>query len=460
MPICAPSPCDGCRGSMKNISILLFTCFVLLVSAGCTRTESAAAAAGSGAPSGKGGGGRRGGGGDVPVTIATVGQKNVPVEIQVIGKVEAYATLSVKAQVTGQLTNVHFTEGDFVKKDDLLFTLDQRPLEAALNQAQANLSRDEAALGQAQAVLAKDQEQAKYAEAQAGRFAQLYEQKIISRDQAEQTRANADAIAQAVAADRATIESMKAAIGASRATVENAKVQLGFTTIRSPITGRTGNLTVKQGNVVTANNMELMTINQVEPIYVSFAVPEAQLASVKRYMAVGKLPVRVRSQDDAGPEEIGVLTFVDNAVDMTTGTIRLKGTFPNTDHKLWPGEFVRVTLKLTTQQNATVVPNEAVQTGQNGSFVYVVKPDRTVDSRPVTTGARVDQDLVVESGLEPGETVVTEGQLRLAPGSRIALRGGRGGEGRGGEGRGGGREGRSGGREGGKEGPPEGRPKS
>ena len=232
---------------------------------------------------------------------------------------------------------------------------------------------------------------------------------------------------QAVAADRATIESMKAAIGASRATVENAKVQLGFTTIRSPITGRTGNLTVKQGNVVMANNMELMTINQVEPIYVTFAVPEAQLGSVKRYMAVGKLPVRVRSQDDSGPEEVGVLTFVDNAVDMTTGTIRLKGTFPNTDHKLWPGEFVRVTLKLTTQQNATVVPNEAVQTGQNGSFVYVVKPDRTVDSRPVTTGARVDQDLVVDSGLEPGETVVTEGQLRLAPGSRIALRDGRGG---------------------------------
>jgi membrane fusion protein, multidrug efflux system len=446
---------------MKTISILFFTGLALLLSTGCSKTD-AAAAGGSGAPapSGKGGGGRRGGGGDVPVTVATVGQKNVPVEVQVIGNVEAYATISVKAQVTGQLNQVHFREGDFVKKDDLLFTMDQRPLEATLNQAQANVARDEAALGQAQAVLAKDQAQARYAEAQAGRFAQLFEQKIISRDQAEQTRANADAIAQAVAADRATIESMKAAIGASKATVENAKVQLGFTTIRSPLTGRTGNLTVKQGNVVTANNMEMMTINQVEPIYVSFAVPEAQLASVKRYMAVGKLPVRVRSQDDAGPEEVGVLSFVDNAVDMTTGTIRLKGTFPNSDHKLWPGEFVRVTLKLTTQQNAVVVPNEAVQTGQNGSFVYVVKPDRTVDSRPVTTGARVDQDLVVQSGLEPGETVVTEGQLRLAPGSRIAVRDGRGGGGRG-EGRGGGgREGRGGGREGGKEAAPEGRPKS
>jgi membrane fusion protein, multidrug efflux system len=444
---------------MKNVSIVILACLALLVSTGCSKTDAAGAGAPGGSPSGKGGG-RRGGGGDVPVTVATVGQKNVPVEIQVIGNVEAYATISVKAQVTGQLTDVFFKEGDFVKKDDRLFTIDQRPLEATLNQAQANLARDEAALGQAQAVLAKDQAQARYAEAQAGRFAQLYDQKIISRDQAEQTRANSDAIAQAVMADRATIESMKAAIGASRATVENAKVQLGFTTIRSPITGRTGNLTVKQGNVVTANNMELMTINQVEPIYVTFSVPEAQLASVKRYMAVGKLPVRVRSQDEQGPEEVGVLTFFDNAVDMTTGTIRLKGTFPNTDHKLWPGEFVRVTLRLTTQQNAVVVPNEAVQTGQNGSFVYVVKPDRTVESRPVTTAARIDQDLVVQSGLEVGETVVTEGQLRLAPGSRVALRDGRGG-GRGGRGEGGGRQGgKEGERPAGRQGAPADSPKS
>jgi multidrug efflux system membrane fusion protein len=380
------------------------------------------------------------------VTVANVTQKDVPVEVQVIGNVEAYSTISVKAQVTGQLMTAHFNEGDFVKKDELLYEIDRRPLEAALNQAQANVARDEAALGQAQANLAKDQAQARYAESQANRYAQLFEQKIIAKDQAEQLRANADAVAQTVAADRATIESVKAAIGASRAAVENAKVQLGYTSIRSPISGRTGNVTVKQGNVVTANNMELMTINQVEPIYVTFSVPEAQLGSVKRFMAVGKLAVRARAQDEAGPEEVGTLTFVDNTVDMTTGTIKLKGTFPNTDHKLWPGQFVRVTLRLTTQKSATVVPNEAVQTGQNGSFVYVVKPDRTVDSRPVTTGARVEQELVIESGLEPGETVVTEGQLRLAPGSRVVVRDGRGG--------GGGREGRGGrgGREGGKEG--------
>jgi multidrug efflux system membrane fusion protein len=399
------------------------------------------------------------GGGDVPVTVASAAQKSVPVEVQVIGNVEAYSTISLRAQVTGQLEKMFFHEGDYVKKDALMFTIDRRPLEAALNQVKANLARDEAALGQAQANLKRDEAQARYAESQANRYAQLFDQKIISRDQAEQLRANADAIAQAVAADRATIESAKAAIGASRANVANAEVQLSYTDIKSPIDGRTGNITVKQGNVVTANNMEMMTINQVEPIYVTFAVPESQLTAIKTYMAQGKLPVKARPQDDPGGEETGTLTFVDNTVDTTTGTIKLKGTFPNHDHKLWPGQFVRVTLRLTTQHNAIVVPNEAVQTGQNGSFIYVVKQDRTVESRPITVGARVDQDMVIESGLEPGETVVTQGQLRLAPGSRIVVRDPNGGGGR--EGRGGGREGKGGGRRGegggaGKEGPPAG----
>ncbi len=383
-------------------------------------------------------------GGDVPVTVATAAQKNVPVEVQVIGNVEAYSTISVKAQVTGQLTKAFFQEGDYVKKGDHLFVIDPRPLEAALNQMEANLSRDKASLGQAEANLARDQAQARYAEAQATRYTELFKSGIVSKDQTEQLRASADAAAQAVAADRATIESAKAAIGSSEAAVENARVQLSYTNIDSPITGRTGNLTVKQGNVVMANSMELITINQVEPIYVTFAVPEAQLTAIKTYMAQGKLPVRARPQDDPGGEELGTLAFVDNAVDVTTGTIKLKAMFPNADHKLWPGEFVRVILRLTTRPNAITVPNEAVQTGQNGSFVYVVKPDRTVESRTVTTGARVDQDMVIDSGLEAGETVVTEGQLRLAPGSRIVVRDGRGG---GGGGEGGGR--RGGGRKGG-----------
>jgi multidrug efflux system membrane fusion protein len=187
--------------------------------------------------------------------------------------------------------------------------------------------------------------------------------------------------------------------------------------------------------VVTANNMDMMTINQVEPIYVTFSVPESQLGAIKKYMALGSLSVRSRPQDvDTADEERGALTFVDNTVDMTTGTIKLKGTFPNTDHKLWPGQFVRVTLRLTTQTNAVVVPNQAIQTGQAGAFVYVVKEDKTVETRPVVAGARVGQDMVVDQGISPGETVVIEGQLRLAPGSRVVVRdssgGGGGGRGR------------------------------
>ena len=410
---------------LRNLSVIGVS---LLFLYGCSNGGASTSGAPGGAPGGKGG--RRGGAaGDVPVTVATASQKDVPVEIQVIGNVEAYSTISVKAQVGGQLTTVSFHEGDYVKTGDLLFTIDQRPLEAALNLAIANLARDEASLGQAQANLARDTAQNKYTEANAARYAELFQSGVVSKDQSEQLRASADASGQALAADKAAIASAQAAIGASKATVENARVQLGYTSIRSPIDGRTGNLSVKQGNVVMANSQELVTINQVEPIYVTFAVPEAQLPDIKRYMAERKLAVRAGPQDNPADEETGVLTFIDNSVDMTTGTIKLKGTFPNSDHKLWPGQFVRVTLRLTTQQNAIVVPNQAIQTGQNGSYVYVVKQDRTVEMRPVTTGARVDQDMVVDQGLALGETVVTEGQLRLAPGSRVVVRDGRGGPG-------------------------------
>lgn len=400
MPKLSRPGCHRQRNAGKSLSILILAIIFAVFLAACG--SGAASAEGGGDKGGGGkGGAKKGGGGDVPVTVAKASTKDVPVEVQVIGNVEAYTTISVRAQVTGQITNVYFKEGDYVKKDDQLFSIDRRPLEAVLNQMQASVAKDQATLGQAEANLAKDSAQAKFLESQAGRYAQLFEQKIVSRDQAEQFRANADAMAQTVAADRAAIESVKATMGASRAAVENARVQLGFTSIPSPINGRTGNLTVKQGNIATANSQELVTINQVEPIYVTFAVPEAQLTAVKKYMAVGRLPVRARPQDDPTGEETGTLTFVDNAVDMTTGTIKLKGVFPNTDHKLWPGQFVRVVLRLTTRKDAVTVPNEAVQTGQNGSFIYVVKADRTVESRTVAVGARVDQDMVIESGLKP-----------------------------------------------------------
>ena len=430
-----PAPASGGhRKTFQTLSVLGLTSILALALCGCS--NSGATAAKSDAPGGGGGrGGGRGRGGDVPVTVAKASTRDVPVEIQVIGNVEAYSTITVKAQVGGQLTNVYFKEGDFVRKGEKLFDIDRRPLEAAYNQAVANIARDQAALLQAQANMARDEANAKYQDSQAKRYGELFTAGVISKDQAEQLRAGADASAQAVNADQAAIASARAAIGASTATAENAKVQLSYTTIYSPIDGRTGNLTVKQGNVVTANNMDMMTINQVEPIYVTFSVPESQLGAIKKYMALGSLSVRSRPQDaDTADEERGALTFVDNTVDMTTGTIKLKGTFPNTDHKLWPGQFVRVTLRLTTQTNAVVVPNQAIQTGQAGAFVYVVKEDKTVETRPVVAGARVGQDMVVDQGISPGETVVIEGQLRLAPGSRVVVRdssgGGGGGRGR------------------------------
>ena len=417
---------------------------------GCATKTEADGTAGRGPGGGRGGRGRGDGGGPVPVVVATVMEKDVPINIDVIGNVEAYSTISVKAQVGGQLTKVDFQEGDYVKKDDLLFTIDQRPFQAQLSQAQAqysqaqaNSARDTAALGQAKANLARDTANQTYAQNESTRYSKLFEQGIVSREQTDQMHANADALSQTILADKAAIESAQAQIGADKASVENAaamvdnaKVQLSYTSIRSPIDGRTGNLAVKQGNIVAANTMELMTIAEVHPIYVTFSVPEAQLGDIKKYMAMGKLPVTARSQDDTATTQTGVLTFIDNTVDSTTGTIKLKGTFQNPDNKLWPGEFVRVSLRLTMHPNAVVVPNEAVQTGQDGQFVYVVKTDRTVEMRPVVTSTRVDQDLVVDSGLMPGETIVTEGQLRLAPGARVQVGGGRGGRGgRGGPGR-------------------------
>jgi multidrug efflux system membrane fusion protein len=363
-----------------------------------------------------------GGGGGVPVTAATVTRRDVPVEIQVVGNVEAFRTISVKALVSGELTHVYFREGDFVKKGDSLFTIDPRQLEAQLNQAQANLSRDEAQLGLLEANLTRDRAQEKYAQAEVARYTSLLEHQLISKEQADQVRTSAEAASAAVLADQAALQSARATAAATRASVENIKVQFGYTAIRSPLDGRTGNLNVKEGNVVTANSMDLMTINQVEPIYVTFSVPEARLPEIRK----GQL-VLVASQTGATPPETGEISFIDNAVDMTTGTIRIKGTFANKERRLWPGQFVRVTIRLSMQADAVVVPNQAVQTGQEGSYVFVIKEDRSVEMRPVTTGTRVDQDLVIEKGLNTGERVVTEGQLRLAPGMRVALQTGAGG---------------------------------
>ena len=355
--------------------------------------------------------------GDAPVTVATAARKDVPVNMQVVGSVEAYLTVAIKARIDGELTGVNFQEGEFVKKGDLLFNIDPRQLEAQLSQAQANLARDEAQLSQAEANLARDAAQEEYAQAAAARGSRLFERGLISKEEAEQVRTSAEVSGAAVRADEASVRSARAAIAAAKAAVENIRVQLSYTSIRSPIDGRTGDLIVQQGNIVTANTTDLTTINQIQPVYVTFSVPEARLPEIKLRQLV-----MASSRNDSAPPEVGELAFIDNKVDPGTGMIKLRGTFPNSNRRLWPGEFVRVTLRLGTQPMVLVVPSHAVQTGQDGTYVFVVKPDGTVESRPVVIGVRADQELVVEKGLEAGEVVVTEGQMRLAPGSRVQVR--------------------------------------
>jgi multidrug efflux system membrane fusion protein len=376
--------------------------------------------------SGKGKGkgkGKNGGGGTVPVEVAKAQLKNVPVDISVVGNVEAYSVVTVRAQTGGMLTKVNFQEGDFVKKDDVLFLIDRKPLEGQMKSAVANLQKSTALELQAEANLNRDAANAKYARDQTNRYLKLVEEGIIAKEQGEQLKSNADSLAQLLEADKAAINSAKAQMESDQSAINNLNIQLGYTTVFAPIDGRTGNTLQKAGNIITANTTDLATINQVEPIYVTFAVPEARLPEVKRYMAQGSLQVTAQPQDGSGEAENGQLTFIDNSVDTTTGTIKLKGTFQNTARKLWPGQFVNATLRLTTRPNAVVVPNQAVQTGQDGTYVYVVGEDRAVTVVPIKTGPRIDQDMVIEDGLKGGETVVTEGQLRLQPGSKVQVRG-------------------------------------
>ena len=328
------------------------------------------------------------------MTVTTVAQKAVPVEIQVIGTVEPVSTVPVRAQLTGELTSVNFREGDDVTKGQVLFTLDRRPLEAVLAQAEANLARDLA--------------QAANARAQAARYQDLAQRGIATKEQVDTTRTAATALESVVDADRASIE--------------NAKVQIQYATITAQLSGRTGALMAHPGSLVRANDTTpLVVINQVAPISVTFSVPERQLPDLKRYLAKGAVLVRAQIPGDTA-EDTGRVTFVDNLIDRSTGTIKVKGTFDNRSHRLWPGQFVNVTVTLTTVQNAVTVPNSAIQTGPQGAFVYVVTGEKAAEVRPVTVERARGDDSIIAAGLVPGETVVTDGQLRLTPGSRITVK--------------------------------------
>ena len=354
---------------------------------------------GPGRAAGAGGGGQAGGrsrGGEaVPVVVVTALQKAVPLQIRAVGNVEAYTTVAVKSQVTGVLTQAHFKEGQDVKKGQLLFTVDPRPFEAALKQAEANLARDNAQL--------------KNLREQVRRYAELVEKQYVSREQYDQIKTNADAAESVVDADKAA--------------VDNAKVQLSYCYIYSPVNGRVGSLLVNEGNLVRVNDgAPLVVINQLNPINVTFAVPEQYLADLKRHMAGRKLGVDATFQSDDGRPEQGFLAFVDNAVDRSTGTIKLKAEFINSERRLWPGQFVNVVLTLETQADAVVIPSEAIQVGPDGQQVFVVKEDKRVEMRPVNIARTQEGQAVISKGLVAGEVVVREGQFLLGPDSRVEIK--------------------------------------
>ncbi|HXI31762.1 MAG TPA: efflux RND transporter periplasmic adaptor subunit [Vicinamibacterales bacterium] len=373
---------------------------VLVVSAALAASLASAACSGGEAvsstpPSGRGGGQNP----PVPVTAAAVEDKAVPFDVNAIGTVIAASTVAVRAQITGELMSVNFKEGDEVKEGQVLFTLDKRPFEAALLQSEAQLQKDLAQLANAKA--------------QSVRYQDLQQRGIATREQVDQMTTQAASLDATVAADRANIQS--------------ARVQLDYATIEAPISGRTGLLQVHKGNLVRANDTApIVSINRITPVYVTFAIPESMLPQFKRYMAIGTIRVEARAPNDTGPASIGKIDFIDIAVDSTTGTIKVKGTFPNEDRRLTPGQFVNVTVTLTTDAHATVVPTAAVQSGQQGTYVYVIKSDNTVELRPVTIVRTHGDDSLVSTGLKPGETIVTDGQLRLVPGSRVSVKNGRG----------------------------------
>jgi membrane fusion protein, multidrug efflux system len=351
----------------------------LITAGGCSKSENSAAM--TRPPS--------------PVLIAKAVARTVPNQLHEIGNVEAFATVNIKSRVEGQLVVIHFNEGDFVKKGQLLFTLDSRPFAAALKLAQANL--------------AKDQAQLVKADADEKRYSYLLQENVGSREQYDQAHSTAAALRATIIADQASIDT--------------ARLNLEYSKILSPLDGRTGNLQSHVGDLIKADaDNPMVTITQVQPIYVAFSVPENQLPAVRMNLQTHRLEVDATIPNSLENAEHGILAFIDNTVDKTTGTILLKGLFQNENRHLWPGEFVNTTLTLNEIRNAVLVPSQAVQTSQNGSFVFVVDDHKQAYLRPIVPGAQIGGDTVIEHGVAAGETVVTDGQLMLAPGARVRIK--------------------------------------
>jgi multidrug efflux system membrane fusion protein len=337
---------------------------------------------------------KKGGGGPaIPVVVAPVVAKTVPLRVEAIGNVEPFATVAIKARVDGQIVKVFFADGQEVAAGQPLFQLDPRPFQASLQQAEAALLRDKAQLDRA-----RTQQQ---------RYQDLLQKNFISPDAYAQFVTNADTAA--------------AAVRSSEAALENARLQLEYATIRSPISGRTGKILIQLGNLVKANDTpSLVVINQVAPVYLSFAVPEQYLGAIRKYMAIGKLPVEARLQE-ANSSASGELAFIDNTVDAVTGTVKLRAVFQNQDRVLWPGQFVTASVTLREQQDAIVVPSQAVQTGPKGQFVFVITPGLLAEVREVAVERVEGVQSIIARGLKPGESVVTNGQSRLVSGAKVSL---------------------------------------
>lgn len=386
----------------------------------------------------------------VPVTVAIASMKEVPIEIRSIGNVLSYTVVNVVPQVGGQLKKVYFTQGQAVKKGDLLFQIDPVQYDAAYKQLLGNVARDRAQIQQAQATLEKDQAlvgslranlvkdnaQSRYASLEQSRYNLLQQEGAVSREQSDQTVTNA-ATAEAttdsdkkmienaeatVKGDKAAIDTAKGTLEADEAAAQNAKIQLGWTQIRSPIDGRTSSLNVYEGNVVTANTGQpLVTIDQVQPIYVNFTVPEQYLDEIRKNMQAGTLSVDALIEGKKKNAVKSTVSFLQNTVDTSTGTVQLRATFANTDLKLYPGQFVDVVVSMPPDGQTAVVPAKALQTTQQGTAVYIVKPDNTVVFSPVDVARTVGDFAAITKGVQPGDTVVTDGQLQLTPGSKIQI---------------------------------------
>jgi membrane fusion protein, multidrug efflux system len=328
-----------------------------------------------------------------PVVVAVAEQRDVPVQLSAIGNVESYQTVQIRSQVNGQIQSIFFKEGQDVHKGQLLFQLDKKPFQADLDKATGMLQHDEA--------------QAANSRLQAERYNVLETQGVASKEQADQVRAQAKADASAVYADRAAVDA--------------AKVQLQYTDIKAPIDARTGALLMNVGNLVKANDTPfLVQLNQVTPIYATFSIPENQLDAVRKFAAGNLKVLAFPKGQNTNPAE-GKLTFIDNGVDMQTGTVKLKATFANKDRRLWPGQYVDVVLNLSTRKQAVLVPTKAIQTGQQGPYVYVVTPQSTAESRNVETSGTYQNSTIIAGGVSAGEKVVVDGQLRVAPNAKVLV---------------------------------------